>query len=401
MGNPPYVRIQDLKEGLREKLAEKWESIKTGNFNLYFAFFELGMNILHNKGKLGYITPNNYFTSLAGIELREYLHKNKKITRILNFNHLKLFDASTYTCITLMQKDYSKDYFEYHYIENREELDNLNKIAFSRYFYKWLDDKKWRLMTEQEYYNIRKIETIGTPLGELCLIRVGIATLKDIVYFVTDYDNKSCIAKFEGNKFLIEKSITRKIIKISSIKNEKEIESDKRRIIFPYLKKNGMYELMSESYLKNNFPNCYQHLLNAKFELKKRDKGKKSYPLWFAWGRTQGMDYNGKRLYTRTFYHKPDFMLDEQEDNLFCNGYAVFCKEYIKEIQKILNSKVMEFYVKKTSVEIEGNYQCYQKNFIEKFNIPSFTKKEWNFLKKETNKEKVDKWMIKKYDLRL
>lgn len=403
VGNPPYVRIQDLKEGLKEKLIAKWDTINVGNFNLYFAFFELGMKILNNEGKLGYITPNNYFTSLAGVELREWFSNNKKIKRILNFNHLKIFEnASTYTCITLMEKDYNNDYFEYCYVEDRKLLDSgITNIKFSHYFYEWLDNKKWRLMTEEDYYNVRKIESIGTQLGELCDIKVGIATLKDIVYFVIDYNSKYCKTTFNAKEYLIEKGITRKIVKIPSINNEEDIILDKRRIIFPYLKENGAYKVMSEKYFKERFPKCYEYLLIAKDELKKRDKGKKSYPIWLAWGRTQGMDYKGKRLYTRTFYHKPDFMLDKGEDNLFCNGYAVFCKKNIKAIQKILNSKVMEFYIKKTSVEIEGNYQCYQKNFIEKFNIPFLTDKEWSYLENEDNKTKIDDWLIKKYKLNI
>lgn len=401
VGNPPYVRIQDLGKSLKEKLYSKWKSIGSGNFNLYFAFFELGINILNKNGKLGYITPNNYFTSLAGVELRKYLSENKQITRILNFNHLKLFEnASTYTCITFMKKDYLKDYFEYYYIEDIKELDsNLNNLKFSPYYYEWLDNNKWRLMVEKDYRNIKIIESIGTPLNELCPIKVGIATLKDVIYFVREYNKNYCIAEFRGKKFFIEKDITRKVVKISSIKNQDEIYSDKRRIIFPYFKKNGKYGIMPEEYLKQNFPKTYEYLLSAKSELEKRDKGKKSYPAWYAWGRTQAMDYKGKRLYTRTFSDKPDFMLDEQDDNLFCNGYALFCKKNIEAVQKILNSKLIDYYVKKTSYEIEGDYQCYQKNFIEKFNIPLYSESDWEYLEKEEDKNKIDVWLINKYGL--
>lgn len=402
VGNPPYVRIQDLGVGLREKLSNKWKSIGSGNFNLYFAFFELGINILNKNGKLGYITPNNYFTSLAGIELRNYLSINKQITRILNFNHLKLFEnASTYTCITLMKKDYSKDYFEYYYIEDEREFSDMNNLKFSPYYYEWLNNKKWRLMIEKDYHNIKIIESIGIPLDKLCPIKVGIATLKDMIYFVRDFNKDYCMAEFKGKEFLIEKNITRKLIKISSIKNQDEIYSDKRRIIFPYIKKNGKYEIMPEDYLKQNFPKTYEYLLTTKHELEKRDKGKKSYPTWYAWGRTQAMNYKGNRLYTRTFSDKPDFMLDEQEDNLFCNGYALFCKKNIKAIQKILNSKLMDYYTKKTSYEIEGNYQCYQKNFIEKFNIPYFSESDWEYIEREENKDKLDMWLINHYHLDL
>lgn len=400
VGNPPYVRIQDLEVGLREILSNKWKTIGSGNFNIYFAFFELGMSILNKNGKMGYITPNNYFTSLSGIELRNYLNENQQVTKITDFNHLKLFKhASTYTCITFMDKNYSKNYFEYCYVEGDKDLQFLNNLNFSLYYYEWLDNKKWRLMTEQDYHNIKIIESIGTPLGELCPIKVGIATLKDAIYFVEDHNENYCIANYDEESFKIERGITRKVVKISSINAQEEIYSDKRRIIFPYIKKNGRYEIMQENHLIKKYPRTHEYLLKAKSDLEKRDKGKKTYPSWYAWGRSQAMNYNGIRLYTRTFSKKPDFMLDEQEDNLFCNGYALFCKKNMKSIQKILNSKLMDYYAKKTSYEIGGNFQCYQKNFIEKFTIPHFSDTDWKHIEHEENKDELDVWLFTKYGL--
>lgn len=402
VGNPPYVRIQDLDDVNKDKLLSKWSTIKSGNFNLYFAFFELGMEILNNKGVLGYITPNNYFTSLAGVQLREWFSKHKQINRILNFNHLKIFDnAQTYTCITFMNKDNHNEYFEYYYLEDKSLLQNLDSVKFSRYFYEWLDSKKWRLMSEGDYHNIRKIETSGKPLGKVCQIRVGIATLKDNIFFVEDLEDENlCKATYNNKNYFIEKSITRKVVKISSMKEESEIEKNNRRIIFPYKNENDKFIAFSEEELKNNYPKCYSYLLDAKKELETRDKGKKSYPVWFAWGRTQGMNYRGKRLYTRTFYHKPDFMFDETEDSFFCNGYAVFCKNRVKAIQKLLNSEVMNYYVKMTSVEIEGNYQCYQKNFIEKFTILDFSEDEWKYIETEEDINKLNNWLFEKYQIK-
>ena len=72
IGNPPYVRIQDISGDEKEELQTKWLTCK-GSYNLYFAFFELGMSILNRKGVLGYITANSFFTSFAGKTLRKWL----------------------------------------------------------------------------------------------------------------------------------------------------------------------------------------------------------------------------------------------------------------------------------------------------------------------------------------
>jgi hypothetical protein len=136
--------------------------------------------------------------------------------------------------------------------------------------------------------------------------------------------------------------------------------------------------LIAEHELEKYYPNAYRHLCEHKDDLESRDKGKKSYPAWYAWGRTQGMTAPGPKLLTKTFSHGPNFLLD-RTDSIFCNGYSVTPdskplfnspEDELLVIQKILNSNVMQYYSKLTSFQIEGNYQCFQKNFIEKFGMP-------------------------------
>ncbi len=76
-------------------------------------------------------------------------------------------------------------------------------------------------------------------------------------------------------------------------------------------------------------------------------------------------------------------MLD-RSDQLFCNGYAVSVRGdslfrgelTIEVLEKVLNSRVMYYYAKLTSFQIEGDYQCYQKNFIQQMGIIDMTEKE-------------------------
>lgn len=102
VGNPPYVKFQDLSDENRSYLAKHWTTIEGGTYNLYFAFFELGYKLLKPTGQLSYITPNNYFTSLAGESLRRYFQNKKCVTRIVDFSHKKVFDAQTYFLNTIL-----------------------------------------------------------------------------------------------------------------------------------------------------------------------------------------------------------------------------------------------------------------------------------------------------------
>ena len=412
IGNPPYVKFQDLSIENRRVLADEWVTLKTGTFNLYFAFYELGILLIKKSGNLGYITPNNYFTSLAGIHLREYLHYNRYIEKIIDFNHIKVFDSQTYTCVTFLSKK-EKEFFLFNRIEHGDEINKLNNIKFSKIQYSSLNNRKWRLLSKNKQDNIRKIENIGKCLGEIIDIRVGIATCKDNIYFIdankskNDYYEK----QFENNIYFIEPAVTKPITKISDFKNQKELEGNKRRIIFPYDIKNNKAILISKKELKQRFPNCFDYFNAVRDVLSMRDKGKAQYPEWYAYARTQGLTFLGQKLLTPTFSNEPRFLLEKNKESLFCNGYAIFLNKdsqdlfgetlTLKDLQKILNSKIMQYYIENTSVTIEGGYPCYQKNFIERFAIPCFDKKEIEYLRRESDLEKTNIFLIKKYNINI
>ena len=88
----------------------------------------------------------------------------------------------------------------------------------------------------------------------------------------------------------------------------------------------------------------------------------------------------------------------EDEDALFCNGYAIVGDESasLDVLQTILNSKLMEFYVSNTSYPIEGGYYCYQKKFIQNFSIPELTESDCNYLL-SVNSEEINEFLIQKY----
>ncbi len=423
VGNPPYVKFQDLSDENRLYLINNWKSIENGTFNLYFAFFELGHKLLTKNGKLGYITPNNYFTSLAGLSLRQYFLQSKCVTRIVDFRHKKVFDAQTYTAITFVNKK-SNESILFDKIKDEQTCsDFLISANGSPNYLKNLDVSKWRLLKTKEQENIKIIESIGTPIKQLFNIAVGIATLKDEVFFIdsTNEKNGYLTKTSENGTFLIEKEITRPVYKISKFKNQKEIENNTLRIITPYhtVSKNAVPILEDEFIAK--YPKCYEFLLSEKEKLEGRGKGKKVFSPFYVWGRTQGITRFGKKILNPTFSKHPRFLFVPEEDAYYTNGYGIYFdrdhsnkttlfedsthemskEENILVVQKILNSIVMDYYVSNTSVSIQGGFPCYQKNFIEKFTIPNFTKKEIQILNSLNDKMEIDEFLIDKYQVKI
>jgi methylase of polypeptide subunit release factors len=421
VGNPPYVKFQDLSNENRSYLAKHWTTVEGGTFNLYFAFFELGYKLLKPTGKLGYITPNNYFTSLAGEALRRYFHHQKCIARIIDFSHKKVFDAQTYTAITFLNKQ-ENEAISYDRIKENYDPELFLKYADgSPNYLKNLNDKKWRLLKTDEQQNIKTIETIGTPIAKLFDICVGIATLKDDVFFVDSSKRKNgyYLKSTENGTFEIETEVLKSVYKISDFKTQEETKQNTRKIIFPYQINNRVATPITENDFKKKFPKCYEYLLTEKETLLARDKGKVKFEPFYVWGRTQGLTKSGKKILNPTFSQHPRFLLVDEEHAYFTNGYGLYFKEQetnelfsdlinpickidnIDVVQKILNSVVMDYYVSRTSVAIDGGYPCYQKNFIKNFTIPELTEQEIELIRRLTDKQEIDNFLIGKYHLNL
>lgn len=102
MGNPPYVRQEEIKE-LKDTLKRSYQSY-TGTADLYVYFYELGLRLQRDKGNLAFITSNKYFRAGYGEKLRELLTTNARLKQIIDFGDAPVFDATAYPCIVILQK---------------------------------------------------------------------------------------------------------------------------------------------------------------------------------------------------------------------------------------------------------------------------------------------------------
>lgn len=230
VGNPPYIRIQNLEDDYKKYLQDNWPSAKSGNIDIYYPFIELGLDLLNENGKLGFITPNSHFNTAAGKNLRKILKFNKSIYKIVNFDYVRVFkDVNVYSCISIFTKKPNNE------IKFRKMNEEVTSISLSEDDYKIVNydsldpEKKWVFLTDEEIDKISTIENIGFKLKEMCEINCGVATLADKLYLLTDYE-----VTVDEKTFNIEPGICKSIIKASTLHNEEEIAENELKIIWPY-----------------------------------------------------------------------------------------------------------------------------------------------------------------------
>lgn len=398
IGNPPYVNTHDMSKETALFLKSNFATTQIGVYNIFYAFIEHGVKFIGKEGLLSYIVPNNFLTIKSAEKLREMLQKGKLVEKIVDFGQNMVFKpVMTYNCIiTLSNKE--NDEFVCCVMNKVESIDDeLKNLIFEEININRLDKEGWKLVDHETFLNLSKIETQFKPIKEF--IRTGIATLKDDAYLV-DNELNIFYKILNGEKYLIENDLVKKIYKIPDLKNDDNLEKICRYIIFPYKKGKNGFEVIPENELENSYPLTYKYFKSIRNSLDSRDKGKPNKVSWYAYGRTQGLNKYGNKIVFPTFANNPKFMIINDEYALFCNGYAVFENDYLDLdiLVKILNSSIMNYYIQNSSYTIEGGYYCYQKKYIENFSIPLFSNDEIEFIRENTQ-EKVNEFLIKKYKL--
>jgi len=413
VGNPPYVGASKIDSETKQ-LLKNWSVSTSGKADLYIPFFEIGMENLNDSGILGYITVNTFYKSLNGRLVRDYLSKNKYDLSIIDFGGEQLFKTrSTYTCICIIGKSQS---LNIHYVKtNSCNINSICKNNFVNISYANLDDfNGWHLNDKQTNKIISRIEATGKPIGTKFKIRNGFATLKNNIYVFSPISESDGYFYFEkdGKEYKIEKNICRNAIKPNTLKIESEIEKSTDKIIFPYnivISDNNLFEekrtlkIIDEEFLEKNYPFAYRYLMSQKEALSQRDKGKRQYEKWYAFGRNQALTFHTNKLLFPYISNSPRFVFTADKELLFYNGYAILSdsEEDLLILQKILMSKIFWFYIKNTSKPYAGNYFSLAKNYIKHFGICNLSSEERKTLLELNDKNLIDRFLLRKYDIQI
>lgn len=103
IGNPPYVRMELIKPV--KPYLEKHYVVAADRTDLYAYFFERGVGVLKDGGRLGYISSSTFFRTGSGENLRKFLSDNVAVEAVVDFGDLQIFEGvTTYPAIVTLLK---------------------------------------------------------------------------------------------------------------------------------------------------------------------------------------------------------------------------------------------------------------------------------------------------------
>ncbi|EAC1777180.1 class I SAM-dependent DNA methyltransferase [Campylobacter coli] len=393
IGNPPYIRQEELKE-LKSHLAKNYKVYK-GTSDIYTYFYELGFNVLKDRGGvLSYITSNKYTRAGYGEALREFLLKNVKFLEYTDLNGIKVFDSATVdTSILCFEKSKSKDN-KFKYLALSNEI--LKTCAYNIGLYKdfaefsqnSLSKESFTFSDENTSALKAKIERIGTPLKEWQGLNIyrGILTGYNEAFIITTEKRNEILAncKDEAEKERTAKLI-RKMLRGRDIKRYSYEWAGLWVIFIPWHFPNvekPKTMLENEQDLKEQYPSLYKHLLSHKERLSKRNKEETGIRYeWYClqrWGANYYQEFEREKIvwasvgYIEHSFIPKDMLL--QDTNYFfstSNRYLL----------GILNSKPITYYLAdiQTPLGNTGAFRNYKYN-IEKLPIPKINSKNQNIV---------------------
>ncbi|WP_459193166.1 Eco57I restriction-modification methylase domain-containing protein [Halosimplex sp. J119] len=395
IGNPPYIRIQNVRESSPETVSYINSQYQTPhqNYDLAVPFTELGYELLRPSGRFGYIETKKWLQSEYGENLREYLSDNKAVHTLVDFGDEQVFPGvDTYTVILFLEKS-KEGNFRYTKInqllgkveqfQDIPQSGTLNREDMYSYeeSYDNIDSRPWKYVLPGEREILDKLSEFQTVETVVDSTFVGLQTSADSVYIVEALE--------EGDKYIqifseeleetarIEKEITKPVLRGKDMEKW-TIANCKNRVIFPYSVDagSGDYEILSEHSIRSQYPKCWEYLQKNKERLMNRaDIDSKT---WWAYPYPKNLEkFESKKLMTQVLSDSASFSLDREGTYSFvgggtAGGYGMTVDEKkirYEALLGLINSNLLDWMLKKESSQFRGGYYSYAKRYLEKLPI--------------------------------
>lgn len=323
IGNPPYISYKEIDKGNRQFLKKNFAVCKLGKPDYCYAFIELGINLLSEKGKLVQLIPNNIYKNVFAEQVRSLL--KPYISTVRDYPNQKLFGkALTSISVFLYDKSIASDNINY------ENVTDGIKISIPRASLagKWLF-----------------AESAGTKaelvrFGDVFNASVAIATLCNKAFVLN-----SKTAKEKE----IEEDVLRVTVSPKTLRYGKE-----KLIIFPYFYQEGKLKKYLD--FERRFPNATKHLNAFRKDLDDRDGDKSAS--WYEYGRSQALAHlDSEKLLLSTIITNKVEVYQLEKTTIPYSGIYITVLDQAYTLQdaiNVLTSEAFMNYVRNIGISVSG-----------------------------------------------
>jgi type I restriction-modification system DNA methylase subunit len=394
VGNPPYIRIQNMTAYSPEEVAfykdakSPYATARENNFDKYALFVERSLTLLRAGGRLGVIVPNKFMTIKSGRALRQLITSAKYLSELVHFGVKQVFGPGTanYTCILVLAKAGAANV-------NIETVRSLEEWRYGKAGARVvvpateLSEKPWQFADEDTRTLLERLRTrYPTRLDDVAEIFVGVQTSADDVYILhPESENKTTVTVKVGEaKRRIEKAVLLPCL------HDVQLDAFARPrpnawMIFPYRlikgkNKKVQAKLIQPAVMKKRFPKCWAYLEAQKKRLKGRNiTGGAGRSQWYQFGRSQSLTkFDTAKLILPILSREPRYTYDDT--NIVVTGGGNGPYYMLRPLDgkgvtnyyllAILNHPLSEAYIRLSTSPFRGGYYSHGKQFIQGLPVP-------------------------------
>lgn len=399
VGNPPYVKLQnfrkvhvDMSNYLTRRIDEGgvFRSTQTGNFDLFLAFIEKGIELLNDQGRLGYICPSLWTMNEYGQALREYIAEGNHLYGWIDFGSFQVFEeATTYTALQFFCKcpneavrvAYATDGF----IPEEPWAGPDSSLSYDRLDY----GNRWLLLTGPERDLIDRLTQTCVRLSDRTLttnIFVGLQTSADHIYHLSRRGPGRYVCSPKGEnapppfEVLIEEALMKPLVSGQEAKRYLAPETN-TYLLFPYRVEDGSAHLIPAAEMAQEFPLAWEYLQRWEDDLRRRENGGFDDGQWWRFGRHQNLDKQElpKLMVPRIVASLGCSVDDEANfylDNVDVGGITAAAGISLWFIAGVLNGRVANFVFRRISKPFRGEYRSANRQYLEPIPVPHATAEE-------------------------
>jgi hypothetical protein len=380
IGNPPYIRIQALKEWAPievEYYKKAYVAASKGNYDIYVVFVERGLSLLSPCGRLGFILPHKFFNAQYGEPLRRLIAEGRHLAEVVDFGDQQVFArASTYTCLMFLQRAGASG-CQIMKVDNLDAWRAEGKGTEGSIPAKSITAAEWNLVIGKGAALFERLAAMPVSLADVTSRTYqGPITSADTVYLFKKFKpgtkgTTEVVSAELGESTLIESAILKRVVRSGSIGRYSAMPT--ALVLFPYEVKDCEARLYTPKEMQDRFPLAWEYLNRNRDLLVGREKGKFRDAQWYRFGRTQNLGmWEQPKLMIPYMINELAAYLDREDDFYFINvttgGYGITSNQEAGSLEylcALLNSRLLDFYLKRVTTTFRGGYFAANRQFIE------------------------------------
>jgi adenine-specific DNA-methyltransferase len=369
IGNPPYVRLEDIPEETAALYRETYSTMR-GRADLYVAFFEAALRQLKTNGVCAFICADRWMRNQYGAELRALVTSAYSVEVILEMHNADAFhdEVDAYPAITVIRqkgqgpavvasagadavKTTPQKLAAMLHATGQRETPALPEGLKTALIDKWFKGSDpWPCNSLEQLALLRKLEDQFLALESGAKVGIGVATGNDGVFITKD-------------TALVEPSRLLKLALVRDIWSGK-LEWSGNYLVDPWNSK-GLVEL-------EKYPRLKAYFEKHGAALKKRHTATRNKAGWY-----KTIDRVTHTLTAKTKLYIPDIkntldpVLDRGETYPHHNLYFIQSDTWDLEVLGgLLLSAVGQFFVASYGVRMRGGYWRFQAQYLRRIRVP-------------------------------